>query len=263
MDEERPRTISQSLQSLRAFVVRKIKWFTRVPIGLVFVFICLNPFVPEFTEQISSKLKFADPSLVSIIAVTIFLITLERIIIIEDKVTRGEASPLRTYLRRYEAYSDLSNQLSGRKAEKVDLLQFSGDTARDLLRTVAKHSPKAQVRMLLFDPDTANQFDTDYDHHAGRINGTISAIRLMERDFEKDGFEVNIRHYTAMPSVSAVIVDHNIVSVSWYRMFHEGDIVRLEGHNSATITGSGDSASPLFSLARTQFDKLWNKVEET
>lgn len=264
MNEERPGTLLQNIQRVRAFMRAQIKWFTRLSIGILFLFfvLLLNPITSDIVQPISTALGLKEPSLMTIIGVAILFFILERIIVIEDGVIRGTALPLRTYLRRDEAYADLSKQLSSSKVGKVDLLQFSGDTARELLRAVAKHSPNAEIRMLLFDPDYADQFDSDSeDHHSQRIKWTVNAIKVLEEDFAKDGFMVDIRYYMATPSVSAVVVDHKVVSVSWYRTYLDGDVMRLRGHSSATITGSGESAAPLLSFAQTQFDALWNRVE--
>jgi hypothetical protein len=90
----------------------QIKWFTRLPIGILFLFfLVLNPIAPEFVEEISTSLGLAKPSLVTIIGVATLFFILERIIVIEDGVIRGTTLPLRTYLRRDEAYADLSKLL--------------------------------------------------------------------------------------------------------------------------------------------------------
>jgi hypothetical protein len=71
-----------------------------------------------------------------------------------------------------------------------------------------------------------------------------------------------------IPSVSAVIVDGKKVNLSWYRYFPAVDdtqkrkVIRIEGHSSTTITGSGESADPLLSFGRKQFDALWETGEE-
>lgn len=251
MDLHQPSTLLRSLKWSQTLIRRQITWFTRLPL-LIFalIFLVLNPFAPNLYEAISPTLGLAEPSLVTILGVAILFLVLERVVILEDAVVGGTALPLRTYLRRDEAYSELSKQLSSQKVRKVDFLQFSEDTARELLREVAKHSPKAEVRMLLFDPDLADQFDPDSDnHHVQRINWTVNAIKVLEEDFARDGFMVDIRYYKATPSVSAVIVDNKLVSISWYRCFFDGDVMRLRGHNSATITGRGESAAPLLSFA--------------
>lgn len=230
---------------------------------LALIFLVLNPFAPELYEAISTNLGLAEPSLVTILGVAIIFFILERIIILEDAVIGGAPLPLRTYPNRHAAYIELSEQLSSQKVRKVDLLQFSGDTAREILRTVAANSPKAEIRMLLFDPCSADQFDADTeDHHAGRIRWTVNAMQVLEEDFAADGFLVNIRYYKATPSVSAVILDDKVVSVSWYRCFFDGDVMRLRGHTSATITASGEPAAPLLNFAQTHFDALWNSVRE-
>ena len=122
--------------------------------------------------------------------------------------------------------------------------------------------------MLLCHPDQANEFDPDWEnHHADRIYSTIKAVEMLEREFGQDDFKADMRYYKAMPSVSAVILDDKVVSLSWYRCFHDTDtqgrdVMRIEGHNSAAITGSGELAAPLFSFGHAQFDALWATGEE-
>src|SRR3712207_633696 len=99
-------------------------------------------------------------------------------------------------------------------------------------------SPKAKVRMLLFDPKEAEdgQFGSDWPRwHAERIRGTHNRIEQIKEDHPD--FVVNVDHYKAMPSVSAVIINNNIVCLSWYRSYFDGNVMRLRGHNSAAITG--------------------------
>jgi Fe-S oxidoreductase len=87
MNEERPGTLLQSIQRVRAFMRAQIKWFTRLPIGILFLFfLVLNPIAPEFVEEISTSLGLAKPSLVTIIGVATLFFILERIIVIEDEV---------------------------------------------------------------------------------------------------------------------------------------------------------------------------------
>lgn len=245
---------------MQTFLRTWLKWFTRLPILILFLLV-FNPFGLDFAEAISQDLGLAKPSLITLIGVALLFIILERIIIVEDEVTKGV--PLRTYETRNHAYTELSERGSSQKVQKIDLLQFSGDTARELLRNLANHSPKAKVRMLLFDPNLAGQFDSDdEDHHAQRIRWMANWLRVLEEDLQNHDFVVNIRYYEAMPSVSAVIIDDNIVSVSWYRCYFDEGVMRLRGHSSATITGSGEPAAPLLTFAQNQFNELWKTSKE-
>jgi hypothetical protein len=124
-----------------------------------------------------------------------------------------------------------------------------------VLKVIANACPKAKVRLLICDPKAASAFDSDgKPDHGARIRSTIDAIRLME--VESSEFKIKIFYYRTIPSVSAIIVDDNIVSLSWYCSYLEprSKLVRLRGHDSATIITSGSKSSILREFARRHLE---------
>jgi transcriptional regulator with XRE-family HTH domain len=61
---------------------------------------------------------------------------------------RGVAQQVITFAKAEFAYHHIADLVRGRGAEKVDLLQFSGDTVRPLLEAVAETSRAAKIRLL-------------------------------------------------------------------------------------------------------------------
>jgi hypothetical protein len=268
MAEERPNFLMEQIRRLRTFIRAQIKWFTRLPILIVLLLAIPNPISHAVVEGVGPLIGFAEPSLATLVGVAMLFLILERVIVIEDELAKG--MPLRINRRKDDVNPELADHLQHQKVSRVDIIQFSGQTMVDLLREVAKHRPRAAVRMLLCHPGRANRFDSDWqehgqEHHAQRISSTISTVKMLEREFGQDGFKVDIRYYMAMPSLSAVILDDKLVSLSWYRCFPDAqsrDVMRIEGHNSAAVTGRGELATPLFSFGRVQFDALWDTGED-
>jgi transcriptional regulator with XRE-family HTH domain len=124
-----------------------------------------------------------------------------------------------TFKHRINAYDYLSDVVAQRGAKKIDLLQFSGHTALPVFKAISKGCPDAAVRLLLCHPDVASRFDSDHmpDHRA-RLITTIDAIHLMEAE-KKIRNKTKIYYYQTVPSISSVIVDDDLFSLSWYYSF--------------------------------------------
>ena len=128
--------------------------------------------------------------------------------------------------------------------------------AEVILNAVSERSPKARVRLLLAKESMADAYDTDGNpRHSARIQSLTDHVRLKE--LEKTGFKVDIRNYDTPASVSAVIVDDKIISLSWYRVFPDGEIPRIRGHTSPTVTLDGAAAKTFLNFGREQFNALW------
>ena len=94
---------------------------------------------------------------------------------------RGVAQQVITFAKAEFAYHHIADLVRGRGAEKVDLLQFSGDTVRPLLEAVAETSRAVKIRLLLYAPVMARQYELrsqdrtqgkDYHYHwRGPITG--------------------------------------------------------------------------------------------
>jgi transcriptional regulator with XRE-family HTH domain len=172
--------------------------------------------------------------------------------------TRGVAQEVISFAKAELAYRHIADLVRTRGAEKVDLLQFSGDTVRPLLEAVAERSPGAKIRLLLCAPVVARQYDSDHkiDHRA-RITTTIGEVRLLESENNLEQ-PMEIYYYRTPASVSSVILDNEITCLSWYRAYRErkSKAVRLRGHDSAALVILGGHDTILQQFARTHFDRL-------
>ena len=271
--------LMEQARRLLTFIRTQFKWFTRLPVIFVVLLAIPNPISHAFLEGMGPVLGFEEPSLATLVGVAMLFLILERVIIIEDETMQlekrfRESGPLQVYETRSKLGELLSNQ---KKVGQIDILQFTGFAMGDFLSEVANLHPEAKVRMLLCHPERAKEFDPDWVDDTGRqvhevrIYATIDKAEMLKRDLENNrdlNFDVQIRYYRVIPSVSAVIVDGKKVNLSWYRYFPAVDdtqkrkVIRIEGHSSTTITGSGESADPLLSFGRKQFDALWETGEE-
>jgi hypothetical protein len=163
-----------------------------------------------------------------------------------------------TFAKAEFAYHHIADLVRGRGAEKVDLLQFSGDTVRPLLEAVAERSRAAKIRLLLYAPVMARQYDSDHKiDHRGRIATTIGEVRLLQTENNLEQ-PVELYHYRTPASVSSVIIDDEIICLSWYRAYREPNskAVRLRGHDSAALVILGARDTILQQFARTHFDRI-------
>ena len=263
----------EQTQRLLTFIRTQFKWFTRLPVFIILLLAVPSPISHAIMEGGGHVLGFAKPSLATLIGVATLFLILERVIVIEGEIVQLEKSgPLRVDQGKAKIGDRLLNQKG--KVRQVDILQFTGFAMGDLLTEVANHQPKARVRLLLCHPEQAKTFDVDWvdnntgrQVHVGRIYATIDKVEMLKRDCKKRGFNfrVDMRYYRALPSVSAVILDDKKISLAWYRYFPDDqnpEVMRIEGHSSTTITGSGELADPLLSFGRAQFDTLWDTGEE-
>ena len=171
---------------------------------------------------------------------------------------RGVAQQVITFAKAEFAYHHIADLVRGRGAEKVDLLQFSGDTVRPLLEAVAERSQAAKIRLLLYEPVMARQYDSDHKiDHRGRITTTIGEVRLLEAENNLEQ-PVEIYHYRTPASVSSAIIDDEIICLSWYRAYREPNskAVRLRGHDLAALVILGARDTILQQFARTHFDRV-------
>lgn len=251
--------LGATIQRLKTIVFQHIRWLTRLVVLLVVALVILHRLYPPSLEWLGEIIGLPKPSLATIATLIVSLIILERVIVTGNLLGQP---PFRTYATRAEAYNQLSDFLVNRSVTHLDLLQFSGDTARPFLAEVAKRWPKAKIRLLLMHPDVADTFDSDNKpNHRERINTTVRHIELLEKDHR--GFKVNIGYYRTPPGLAAVVAD-SFVNVGWYRCFHDGDnpeVIRLRGHNLPAITALDEEATTLQSFAKSHFEEVWAAKE--
>jgi hypothetical protein len=247
---------------LKRAVFRHIRWLTRGAVLVVVGVVIVHRFYPPLIEWLGKIIGIENAILTTSIAILIIsVIMLERMISIEEFQLR----PLyQVYTTREQAYNELFAFLIDRniKITRLDLFQFSGDTAVGFLTEVAKRWPQARIRLLLIHPDVANNFDTDTAvNHRARIIRTVSQIAMLQEDHV--GFKVDIGYYRTQPGLAAIIGDR-FVNVGWYRCYTDRarpGIVRLRGHNLPAITAVDEEAATLQSFTKSHFEEVWATKE--
>ncbi|MGW2702406.1 hypothetical protein [Streptomyces sp. NPDC001340] len=246
----------------RNFLLRKIKWFTRLLIVILGVAMALGFLGHNLIDAFSTRLGFPqEPSLLTILLLTVLVYLLERAIVVEtDLLTK---LPLRVDLKKEDIYAELGTNIGAAEVKRIDLLEFSGQTAVGLIKQVVRSWPRANIRLLLCDPDVAMNFDTDREFsHKDRLMATRDALDQeveVERTSPDGATELDVRVYKIDPCMSAMIVNEKAVCVSWYRIFqdHGTGIIRLSGNDSVAVYGDGYRSNALISMAQKQFSSLW------
>lgn len=243
---------------LKRFLVRNVQKFTRLGILALLSTVLLHLLFPPSIEWLGEFLGFEPPSLTAVLAWTLLILVFERVIVIEAKLG---STPVQIHSTREEAYKALLRTLEERGVRRADLLQFSGMTALPILQELTQKWPKARVRLLLVHPDQAAQFDTDLTpDHRHRISTAVGQIKVWQKDPKRPRFKVQLRHYRTPASISAVVINDRIVSISWYHCYQDPQdptVTRIRGHQAPTITATGAAAEPLLAFAKSQFDALW------
>jgi len=261
-DERDAYDLGTLYEKLKLFLLVNVRWFTRAVMVVIVTFLILHLFYPPSIEWVGDSLDLARPSLAAILALVVAVWLLERVIVLQGELRRP---PVAIHGRRVLAYRYLSEAIERRGARRVELIQVSGQTAVRLLRDLGESRPKAEIRLLLLHPGSAAQFDRDQKpDHRDRILTTVGELDLLRADYPKMSIEA--KYYTTPPSVSAVVVDEDIVSISWYHSYKdpdEPDVTRIRGHLNPTITALGDASRSLLSFARQQFETLWETAEST
>ncbi len=252
------------LYRVKRFCVINIRWLTRSVMILMALLLLLHQVYAPAVDWIGEFFGMAKPSLASSLGLLLVVFILERVVIIEELIKQPR---IRMEATRVKAYKRLAELVEERGAKKVALLQVSGHTVVRFLRDLAERSPKANVRLLLMRPNVACKFDEDHKpDHRDRILTTVREVELIETDFQKEGFKVQKKYYETPPGISAVVIDQDIVSISWYYCFKDPDkpeITRVRGHLAPTVTALSDAAEPLLSFALSQFDAVWATASDS
>jgi hypothetical protein len=241
------------------FFGRNIQWLTRTAILFIMGIVIAHAFFPGFIDMLTAWLGFAEPSLATLLALSLLIFVVERVVRIEQALTdNDEPRQLRVFPANEAAYEHVSDLVGRMKPSHVDLLQFSGWHTVALLRKLGQIRPRPNVRLLLMDPEVADRFDADLGQfHRQRIVATEASARRLEMD---EGMSIDVRYYHSTPAVSAVLVDDALVNLSWYSCHEEGTtaVYRVHGHSCAAIMGGGHEAGPLVTFARRHFDEVWS-----
>lgn len=249
-------TLRRIQDELKRRLLNTVRWWPEAAVLVVVALFILHKVYPPIVEWIGERLG-VEPSLailVTLLLVAVFV--LERIVDLKEHLEPS----VTLYDNREDAYEAFALRLRNRRARKVDLLQFSGHTAQGVLKALAERSPKAKVRMLLFDAALADTFDTDGELvHSGRIQTVKDQIGLIEN--QNPDFKVEIRSYNTSASVSAIILDDKVICLSWYHVFRDRKILRIRGHRSPTVTFEYNAAHSFLEFGKDHFARLWGPDE--
>jgi len=256
--EERTESLDIAVlfERLKLFCATNIRLITRALMAIIVALTATHSVYPPALDNIGHALHFSRPSLASMLTLILSLWIFERLVVLQEEVRR----PSVTVYQRSMENDRLQRLMARRTAKRIDLLQVSGQTVIQLLTYFAKNHRAAHFRLLLLDDAIARLLDADNKvDHVSRIKGTIDFVHLLEE--ENPGFKVEIRRYHTWPAFCAVIVDNDLVSLSYSPTFRDPNVptvVRVRGHLATTVTAVGRSAEPLIRYAEGHFDVLWD-----
>lgn len=153
----------------------------------------------------------------------------------------------------------LSNEITDHPPSAADLLEFSGDNIRALLRQLAEAG--TEVRLLLKHPDSVGRAQRE------KIISTYWYLKEHVFNAAPDSFQV--RFYRTPATVRGRRLDTRLLNVGWYTpdISADGRISDWEivGHLNPTVTGdlrtsAGQALNDMFS--RT-FNGLWGSASSS
>lgn len=154
--------------------------------------------------------------------------------------------------RRDEAYTRLSAVVSAKPESHIDMLQFTGWAAINLLKSIGRSCRGASVRLLVVADSVADEFD-GAGFHQRNIQATVNALKVLELDHPDMTFSV--WRYKTMAVVSGVILGTSSVTAGWYHVFtgYSGRPC-LRSHSEPIVTSLDNSVPSLHEFVRKQFD---------
>jgi hypothetical protein len=185
-------------------------------------------------------------------------------LIIEQVVNLGQQLPnhvpVQVFPSSRRAYAALVDILRHRPAKVVKMIQFTGYAAHSFIEQLGDNSPGAQVQILLQHREVAGTFDIGKLSHISNIDATVNRLKL---DL-KGKLDVDLKYYKTPASVAAILVDSDLLAISWYRYYKNGDgprTVLIRGHNVASILVRGLAGRDLRQMAEEHFAAVWKDAE--
>ncbi|MFY9558919.1 MAG: hypothetical protein WAQ52_01675 [Terriglobales bacterium] len=208
-------------------------------------------------ERFPEAIAWLTPGVKTAVALAVFALMADRILRVHSVVCE---SPLSIHKTRESAYKELVQLVAKYSPKRVDLIQFSGKTAVDLIKTIAALDRPVQVRLFLVSPDQAAGFDRDIESavgwHIGRINDTLAEASIAHQ--QHPTCEIKAYHYTSPAGPSVVVIDSWIASLGWYHCFSDASqsgIMRVRGHAAPAVNVT-DARSPLLWFAQEQIRNI-------
>lgn len=235
----------------------RVNLLSNVSIALVLAIMGLHHFHILPIRWLEGALG-AEPRWTDTIILVLLIVVVEHVVNIMQELRKSPS--IQTFPESQLAYAALASALEDRPAHSVDMIQFTGYAAIHFLARIAENSRGTKVRILLQHPEVAATFDKNAGvDHTANIRTTINhvTIGLQEK------LNVQIAYYRTPASVAAIIVDDDILAVSWYRYYRGNtpSAVLLRGHNVATVLVRGSEGRHLRQMAKGHFDTVWKDAE--
>ncbi|MGD0293512.1 MAG: hypothetical protein ABSB30_06620 [Terracidiphilus sp.] len=184
------------------------------------------------------------------VAIGIFGLLADRIFAVHQRVTEPRLS---FYETRKLANNALLKIVEKYGAKKIDLLQFSGQTALNFIEQVSLIGKPIQVRVFLVDDTQARRFTTDKDngeHHVLRIKNTKENLNLIN----SHNFTYDIFRYPGGSEISAIAIDDYCVSLGWNRSYMDKGILVMKGQDTPAVNALNDHT--LLNFVHDQIKKV-------
>lgn len=243
------------------WVKPRIRYFTRFVAILAFSLVATRSLLTLFAKELPEVVShFLGLSFQEAVVIAMFMLLLERVVVVQQLLESHlqQSREVISYKSRVEAFTELCHIVRERAnlVTKVDLLQFSGSTSVAFLLVVASECPNATIRLLLFDPAKADQFD-DPSFHRDRIAHTMTVVKTIKED--RPNLKIDVWYYDSEPAISAAVIDNWAVSVGWYRVYPNSASPTgrsLRSHADAGLTLLDSEAEPVRTMVERQVNAL-------
>ncbi len=223
---------------IRNFIDRQIKLLGSLLTVLVVVgFVAAHYFRP--VEELLIR-----ENVLSVVLIVLMVMVLDRLVELRPQPRQASvelcAGPA-------QANAILEDYYAGRRPGKVDLIEYSGVTANDLLSQLREGN--CEVRLLLQHPDDAR---TKFQQDRIRVN-VDSLLKVTFATYNR----IQIKYYRAPASVRGRCFDDDLVMLGWYR--HIAGDTAIAGHSNPMFTALRQTPEgrELIRWFREAFDSLW------
>ena len=139
--------------------------------------------------------------------------------------------------------------------QRLDLLQFSGYAAGNLMREVAQKYPGTTIRLLIASKTITDCYDKP-PFHEDNVKTTYQNLRVIQQQQPNVTFAV--WRYQVHPVISGILAGSRLVSASWYRVYPVAnqELPFLRGQDQPTVTATGEAAPAILRMVQEQFNSI-------
>lgn len=252
MNNENP-SFAHYFKSLTALLRRYASFLNRAVLTAVVCLFAVSKWVPELSSHFES------------LTPTLLLLSIGIVIEILLDLQQSSHDPsMQLHESETEAFKYLGDLVSKMNAKNIDMIQFSGQTAIPFLDALAGTRRRVNLRIFLYHPEEAKEFDTDNkENQEQRINVTLMKLEALKESNKK--FNYTAMYYRTPPGICGVLLDGKIAFCGWYRCFMDKAVsgnkyaMRVRSHDVPALVARGNEY--LNSTLRLHFDTLLKHAE--